>query len=329
LINTGCPAAPTISAIRSFYREFLMDGRVLDLRWPLRFLLVQGIIAPLRPYRMLDAYRQIARPQGEPMPLLHHSRELEMALQKRMDLPLHVVMRLGEENIVRGLARLQEAGVREVTVLPLFPQYADATTGSVLEECYRALSRMPFPLAIRVTQDFFSHPAYIAALADSIQRDPRALACDRIIASFHGLPERYLKKGRPGCLTPGCCTVAAAAQGCYRAQCVQTAALLSQRLGRPVDLAFQSRFGREVWTTPALFDVLEKAASRGESVAVVAPSFVADCLETLYEIDIELREMYESIPGHGRMHYVPCLNADEGFVNALAEILGPFETSGK
>lgn len=297
-----------------------MDGRVLDVSWPLRALLVHALIAPFRPYRMIEAYRSIARKEGEPMPLLHHSRELESALQKKTTLPLRVVMRLGKKNIAWGLDELQQAGVRHVSVLPLFPQYADATTGSVLEECYRVAGRMRFPVSLSVISDFYDHPAYLDALATRLKSDPEALRADRIIASFHGLPERHLKKMRPACLVGDCCTDAAAREGCYRAQCVRTAAALGQRLGRPVQLAFQSRFGRDVWTTPALVDVLKDAAANGESVTVLAPSFVADCLETLYEINRELREIYESTPAHREMHYVPCLNSSDYWVEALLQI---------
>jgi len=312
LLNLGSPTAPTASAVRAYLAQFLADPRVVDLprfRW---WLIRTLFVLPLRPYRSARAYRKIWSADGSPLVVTsrHQAADLEWELGRRLDRPLPVFcgMRYGRPSVEAALGVLLRRGCRRILVLPLFPQYSGATTGSALDEVFRQLSTLRLVPELRTISDYHDHPAYIDALAASVHdawRDggrPRQL-----LISFHGLPERYAEAGDP-----------------YPTQCQATAALLAERLDlEPACIAtgFQSRFGRERWIGPETAGLLRRwGKDRLDSLDVICPGFAADCLETLEEIAIVGRRSFEKAGG-GRFRYIPALNRRPDHISALAEIV--------
>ena len=311
LANLGSPAAPRATAVRSFLRQFLADPRVVELprlRW---CLLRNLVILPFRPYRAARSYRRIWTDKGSPLVVTarHQAADLEWELAQKTDRPLPVFsgMRYGKPSIKAALDVLRRRGCRRILVIPLFPQYSATTTASVFDEVMRELStwrRMP---ELRTVSDYHNHPAYISALASSLQDlwqsggTPR-----RLLLSFHGLPVRYAEAGDP-----------------YPEQCRRTATSLAGHLEldpTSIVTAFQSRFGREPWVGPNTDDLLRKWGREYlDRLDVMCPGFAADCLETLGEINITGRKTFEKAGG-GSFRYVPALNRRSEHITALAEI---------
>jgi len=305
LSNLGTPDAPTPPALRRYLREFLSDRRVIDLPrwkwWPILNLLV----LTTRPKRSAALYRAVWTPEGSP--LLVTGRALAAALARELSLPVALGMRYGNPSIPSALDRLVAEGCDRVLLLPLYPQYAAATTASTFDAFFDALrARRDLP-AVRTLHDYHDDALYIAALAGSArevwQREgpPR-----RLLISFHGIPRRYADAGDP-----------------YPRQCEATARLLAAALGLSQDawaLSYQSRFGREEWLTPYTDETLRRwGGERLDAVDVICPGFAADCLETLEEIDVENREIFRGAGG-GAFRYIPALNARADHVAALAAL---------
>lgn len=328
LVNLGTPDAPRAPEVRRYLREFLSDPRVLDIPAPARWLLLHLVILPFRPARSAAAYRRVWRPDGSP--LLHHSRRLAEALRGALpDCEVELGMRYGEPSLARGLQALRQRGCDRIVVVPLYPQYAASTTGSTLDALYRAAApawNTPF---FTVVPPFYDHPAFIDALAAVGAPVLDEFAPDHVLFSFHGLPERHLRKGDPTgahCLrTPDCCdAVGVANRTCYRAQCFATARLLRRRLGlkeADTSIGFQSRLGRAAWIRPYTESEVVELARRGvRRLAVFCPAFVADCLETLEEIGIRAAESFVAAGGEA-LRLVPALNDHPAWVAALAAII--------
>jgi ferrochelatase len=327
LVNLGTPAAPSPAAVRRYLREFLSDPRVLDLPAWRRFLLLELVILPRRPRVSAAAYRKIWTAEGSP--LLVHGRELAAALGRRLGPAVRVelAMRYGEPSIASALERLEASGVARAAVLPLFPHASEAATGSAVarvREVAAARRRAP---GLQVVPPFHDHPAYLDARAESIRPFLAGAAPERVFMTFHGLPERHVLRADPiggHCLRRAdCCASPDAVRGgCYRAQCHATAAALAARLGLPAErsiVCFQSRLGRSPWLRPRTDEVLSEEARRGVRDALVVPSFVADCLETLEELAMRGVETWRAHGGES-LRVVPALNADPRFVEALAAI---------
>ena len=326
LVNLGTPEAPTPRAVRRYLREFLGDPRVIDLPAIPRKLLLEGVILPTRPRASAAAYAKVWMPEGSP--LLVHGRALREALAARLG-PGHRVelaMRYGVPAIAPALERLARADCRRILVLPLFPQYAAATTGSVLEAVYRAASARWNVPPLDVVDPFYDDPGFIDALAAVALELPEERRPDHLLFSYHGLPERQIRKSDPTgshCLASEhcCATIGPANRLCYRAQCVATSRALARALGvRDEDwtFSFQSRLGRTPWLRPYTDEVLPKLRERGvQRLAVMCPSFVADCLETLEEIGIRAREQWLALGGEDLIA-IPCLNAHPAWVETLA-----------
>jgi ferrochelatase len=326
-VNLGSPDAPTPRAVRRYLRVFLGDPRVLDVPALPRWLLLQLVILPVRPRASAEAYAKIWTPAGSP--LVAHGRALCDALGRELGerFAVELAMRYGAPAIEPALDALAIADVARITVVPLFPQYAAASTGSALEAVYRAAGRRWNVPPLDVLPPFPAEPGFVAAAAEvargALASAPRP---DHWLMSFHGLPERQVRRSDPSgahCLaTPTCCDVPAPAHRfCYRAQCVATARALAGTLGlapHEWTLAFQSRLGRTPWLRPYTDEMLPDLARRGvRRLAVVCPSFVADCLETLEEIGIRAREQWRSLGGE-ELIAVPCVNAHPSWVAALA-----------
>jgi ferrochelatase len=326
LINLGTPDAPRPPEVRRYLREFLSDPRVLDMPAFLRFLLLELVILPRRPRASAAAYQKIWSPEGSP--LLVHGRALAAKVQALLGdaVQVELAMRYGQPAIATALDRFAAAGVSRLVVLPLYPQYSSAATGSSIERVLRlAAGRWNTPY-LQVIPPFYDHPAYLAARAE-LARPFLEPAPERVFLSFHGLPERQIRKSDPSgshCFARAdcCAAVGPANRHCYRAQCHATARLLAERLGVPEErriVCFQSRLGRSPWLSPATDEVLAAEARRGVRHAVIIPAFVADCLETLEELAIRGVEIWRRNGGE-TLRVVPALNANDRFADAVVEI---------
>ena len=327
LINLGTPDSPSESDVRRYLAQFLADPRVIDIGTLPRTLLLKLIILPFRPARSAEAYRKIFDEKGSP--LLHHGQSLAAAVARHLgpQVMVELAMRYGEPSIESALARFDAAGIDRIVAFPLYPQYASSTTGSTIEALNRAvLSRWDTPF-IHYVPPFYDHPAFIEALAAQARPVLAAADYQRVLFSFHGLPERHLKKGGGGehCLERAdCCErLGPHNRNCYRAQCVKTMRLLGAALELPPAkqvLCFQSRLGRDVWISPYTDEVLHQLRGQGiERVAMISPAFVADCLETIEELGIAARETFLAAGGSA-CDLVPGLNASEAWVEAVVAI---------
>jgi ferrochelatase len=308
LVNIGTPDAPTPAAVRRYLAEFLSDRRVVDIPPLLWQPILRGIILRTRPARSAQAYRLIWDEARDVSPLRGITEDQAAALAARLgdDVVVTHAMRYGAPTIADRLAELQAKGCDRILLAPLFPQYSGATTASAIEATERALVAMPGQPALRILPAYFNSPAYIAALAADIGAGLAGLDFEpeTIVASFHGLPKRSIARGDP-----------------YYDQCVATTRLLADALGRPLTIAFQSRFGRAKWLEPSTERVLAGLPGAGSTrIAVVAPGFAADCLETLEELAIRGRETFLAAGGQA-FAYLPCLNARSRGIEMLRELV--------
>lgn len=311
LVNLGTPDAPTVAAVRRYLREFLGDPRVLELPRPLAWTILELFVLPLRPRRTAEAYRKIWTPAGSPLAVVSRRQRDALAevLAARHGDSIQVAhaMRYGKPSIAEALADLERANVRRLLVLPLYPQYASATTGSTFDALARALMRRRVVPELRLVADYHDDAGYIAALAASV-REHRARhgRGERLLFSFHGLPEAYARAGDP-----------------YAAQCHETARRAAAALGLADQdwlLSFQSRFGPQQWLRPYTDETLRALPGQGvRHVDVVCPGFAADCLETLEEIAMQNRTVFLSAGGE-RFEYVPALNDRADHVEALGAL---------
>lgn len=330
LINLGSPEAPTAAAVRPYLREFLSDPRVIDIPAPLRWLLLNAVILPTRPAKSAEAYAQVWTPEGSP--LLVHSREFTGKMVRALgeDYVVTLAMRYGNPSIPSVLDALLREPLKELVVVPLYPQYASSSTGTALEVVMRELStRWNIP-PVRVTAPFYDDPGYLDAMVENAAPRLQAFRPDHVLFSYHGLPERQIRKseGAPGhCFAQddACCAAIGPRNAyCYRAQSFATTRALTARLGLDpagVSTAFQSRLGRTPWIKPYTDEVLVTLARAGvKRLAVFSPSFVADCLETLEEMAIRGKETFIEAGGEA-LELIPALNAHDAWVRAAAEIV--------
>jgi protoporphyrin/coproporphyrin ferrochelatase len=321
LVNVGTPEAPTVAAVREFLREFLGDPGVVDLPAPLRWALLALIILPFRTGRSAHAYRGIWTDRGSP--LLVHARAQMAALQARLpEAEVVLAMRYGKPSLAEAVARLERAGVTDVTLVPMYPQDAAATTGSTVK-AFHALS----PRA-RVVPAFYSHPGFVQAYARQVREAVARAGAEYVLFSYHGLPTRQLERvchdgcgGALGAPVP-CGPATGAHAGCYRAQCYATTAAIAAAAGLSRwGTSFQSRLKGTTWLSPFTDDTLEHLARRGvKRLAVVCPAFVADCLETLEEIGQRGAEAFQEAGGD-HLELVPAVNDAPEFIDALASLV--------
>ncbi|MGO4004472.1 MULTISPECIES: ferrochelatase [Pseudomonas] len=322
LVNLGSPASTQVADVRSYLNQFLMDPYVIDLPWPVRRLLVSLILIK-RPEQSAHAYASIWWDEGSPLVVL--SKRLQQAMTTQWTHgPVELAMRYGEPSIETVLTRLAAQGIRKITLAPLYPQFADSTVTTVIEEAKRVVREKKLAVQFSILQPFYDQAEYIEALAASAQPYLEQ-DYDHLLLSFHGLPERHLKKLNPGhCFEAdgNCCARAPAevVATCYRAQCLRTAAAFAKRLGLPDgkwSVAFQSRLGRAKWIEPyteARLDELGKSGAK--KILVMCPAFVADCIETLEEIGDRGLEQFREAGGE-ELVLVPCLNDNPQWAKAL------------
>jgi len=292
LINLGTPDAPEARAVRRYLAEFLSDPRVIEIPAIAWKPILHGIILRTRPSKSAEAYNQIWTNEGSPLRVIAH-RQAE-ALRKRLpQVSIHYAMRYGHPGIAAAVERMMAEGCTRILSAPLYPQYSAATTATANDALFAILARMRWQPAIRTLPPYFDDRLYIEALKASILRQLDALDFEpeRLLLSFHGMPQRTVDLGDP-----------------YHRHCIETARLVSDALGREVDVAFQSRFGRAKWLEPATEATLANYPKRGiRRIAVATPGFSADCLETLEELGIRGRETFLHAGGE-QFALLDCLN---------------------
>ena len=325
LLNVGSPDAPTAPALRRYLRTFLDDPRVVDLPAVARKILVHAIIVPLRAPRSARLYRSIWTERGAP--LIVYTEQQAAGLSARLHgLPVVYAMRNGNPSIPDVVARLIADAVSEIVVVPLYPQYASASTGTAMNELYGALGEYPYLPAVHVLSPFFDDAGYLDAVAARIRTSMTANRADYLLCSYHGLPVRQLhaaaRTSGGDCRLGDCCdSVRPGNHGCYRAQCLATSRALSARLtGVRSATTFQSRLKGAEWMQPYTDETAIGLVRQGvRRLAVVCPSFVSDCLETVSEIGMELRAEFIRAGGE-ELTLVPCPNDDPAWLDALAAL---------
>lgn len=327
LLNLGTPDSPSVPDVRRYLREFLMDGRVIDIPSWQRWLLVNLIIAPFRAPQSAKGYQKLWTKDGSP--LKFYGERLTVLVQEALGEDYHVVlgMRYQNPSMRVALEQFKDKGLKELVVIPLYPQYASASTGSTHEKLMDEIKSWEIIPTIKVVSQFCEHPLFIKAFVELGKKYMAQEEYDHVLFSYHGLPERQILKGSSGgyCRLGDCCeTYHAKNQYCYRAQCFQTTRLLAAELGLTKDkytLCFQSRLGKDPWVKPYTDEVINELAKRNlKKVLVFSPAFVADCLETTIEIGEEYAHQFKTLGGQ-KWQLVESLNVHPRWVECLKEIV--------
>jgi protoporphyrin/coproporphyrin ferrochelatase len=324
LVNLGSPDSPSIPHVRRYLRQFLMDPRVLDAPWPIRFLVVHASILPFRPKQSAEAYHKIWTPHGSPLVTI--SRSVQSALQARVDVPVELAMRYQNPSIPHAITRLANQSVQRLHLIPLFPHYAMSSFETAVEAVRDSIASIAPHIHLTVQSPYFDRPDYLAALvATAAPYLPDKNT--HLLFSFHGLPERHLRKSDPThrhCLhSSDCCQKPSPALAtCYRAQCLRTVEEFVRLTSIPnYSVAFQSRLGRDPWLKPYTDHELIRLASSGtRALRVICPAFVSDCLETLEEIGIRGRESFLNAGGTD-FDLIPCLNSHLLWIQTLESMI--------
>lgn len=329
LVNLGSPDSPEPADVKTYLGEFLMDERVIDVPLWARTLLVKGIILNTRPKASAAAYKKIWWDEGSPLIVL--SERLQKKLQTQVEFPVALAMRYGSMTIKKGLQELVDKGVEEVFLIPLYPQFAMATTETILVLA-EEIRKKDFPnLKISDLKAFYNRKDYIEVLSNSIAGHLKDKTYEHILFSYHGVPERHIRKSditKSHC-NPGdsenslCCkTPSAAHEFCYKHQCKEVTRLVAEKLNfenGTYSTSFQSRLGFDPWLQPYTDLTIERLGKKGvKNMAIITPAFVSDCLETLEEIAMEGEEIFHEMGGK-EFTTVPCLNDDDEWVALLAK----------
>ncbi|MCX6894835.1 MAG: ferrochelatase [Verrucomicrobia bacterium] len=328
LVNLGSPDSPSVPDVRRYLNEFLMDGRVLDVAWPLRRFIV-GTILISRPKESGHAYDQIWTKDGSP--LVVTSKHVRAALQQRVSVPVELAMRYQSPSIESGVKALTAKGVTEVLLIPLFPHYAMSSFETAVVRVQEVAAKFAPQMKLTVQPPYYNQPDYIAALvasaADFLKQD-----YDHLLFSYHGIPERHLRKSdTTGChclKVENCCEIASPAHAtCYRAQCFATTAAFVKLAGVPPEkysISFQSRLGKDPWLKPYTDYELVRLAQVGKKrMLVICPAFVSDCLETIEEIGMRGCEDFMAASGK-EFTRIPCMNEHPDWIAALEKMIARF-----
>jgi ferrochelatase len=328
LLNIGTPASYEVADVKKYLKKFLMDKDVINLPYPLRWILVNAIIVPRRaPYSAAN-YKKVWLSEGSPLKV--HTEDFAQKLQESLssDYIVRIGMRYSDPSIENAMKDLQSLGVERILLAPLFPQEADATTGSCVKEARKSHKKLQMTVPLDVLPSFFALEEFIDPSVKSVEKSLEGHGVDHYLFSFHGLPESHVKKNA-GCLeNKNCCLEKNAChKPCYRAQCFATASKMAELLKLEKNqwsVSFQSRLGRAEWLKPSTDSKLEELAQTGkEKLAVLCPSFVADCIETLEEIGIGGKELFHSKGGKA-FHLVSCLNDDDQWAQGFARWVQTF-----
>lgn len=311
LANLGTPDAPTAAALRPYLRQFLSDTRVVEIPRAIWWFILNGIILTIRPKKSAEKYAQVWTAEGSPL-LVHAQKQTQLLrgfLAQKIKSPFAVElgMSYGNPSMQAAIDKLRAQHCDRILVFPLYPQYAASSTGSALDAVWRTLLKTRNMPAIRTIRHYHDHPAYIAALAESVREHWRINGRPKtLVMSFHGLPKFHLLKGDP-----------------YHCECHKTARLLAETLGlskNEYTVAFQSRFGKQEWLKPYLASTLEDLGkAKTERIDVICPGFSSDCLETLEEIAMEGKHIFQQAGG-GEYHYITALNENEAWIHAMTAI---------
>ena len=324
LINLGSPDSPEPKDVKRYLGEFLMDERVIDLPKPLRTFLVKGIILNTRPKKSAKAYKKIWWQEGSPLIVL--SKRLQEVVQKKVSVPLGLAMRYGSPSIEQGIKSLVDRGIDEIMLIPLYPQFAMATTETILALAEKIKNEKYPELDFTVLPPFYNHPDYVRVLSQSIQENLKHKKWEHLLFSYHGIPERHIRKSditKSHCkIDKNCCqTTSKAHRYCYRHQCYETTRQVAEYLELKegtYSTSFQSRLGVDPWLQPYTDQTIARFAKKGvKNMAVVTPAFVSDCLETLEEIGMEAAEDFEEKGGE-ELHVIPCINTRADWVNVMS-----------
>jgi ferrochelatase len=306
LVNLGTPDEPTTEAVRRYLKQFLSDRRVVEIPPLIWQPILRGVILNTRPQQSAKAYAKVWTDKGSPLAFFTIAQTEALAARIGSAVDVRYAMRYGNPSVPDQLAAMKEAGCNRILIAPLYPQYSGATTGTVHDEAYAALTGMRWHPAIRTLPAYHDDPAYIGALKASVEASLATLdfTPDALVISFHGMPERTLHLGDP-----------------YHCHCQKTARLLSEAMGRELVVSFQSRFGRAKWLEPATDDMIMRLAQDGKKkLAIFAPGFSVDCLETLEELAIQGHEQFEEAGGT-HFAYLPCLNDSDIGMDMLETLI--------
>lgn len=330
LANLGSPNSPSIPDVKEYLNEFLNDPYVIDIPWALRKLLVNGIILNTRPPKTSEAYSKIWTEEGSP--LIAISERLAKKVRSKTQLPVYLGMRYGKPSLQSVVEQMKKDQITETVFIPLYPQYSFAANESAIAKLKEVAQKIYPTLKIKIHEDFFWFDAYLKALAESMQEHLRSNSPDCLVFSYHGIPARQLLKtssppkncAHENAQNANCCdTWGKQNLQCYRAQCFETTRRVCKLLDWPMEkvkITFQSRLGRTPWIKPYTDLVLPTLPTSGlKSIAVVSPSFTADCLETLEEIQMRYQELFLEAGGKS-FHYIPCLNDSDSFADALVQL---------
>ena len=324
LINLGSPDSPDPKDVKRYLGEFLMDERVIDLPKALRTFLVKGIILNTRPKKSAKAYKKIWWEEGSPLIVL--SKRLRQSVQKKVTIPVELAMRYGTPSIEEGIKNLVNQGINEIILIPLYPQFAMATTETILVLAEEVRLQNHPKVSFTVLPPFYNHPDYIRVLSESIQENLKGKEWEHLLFSYHGIPERHIRKSdvtKSHCkIDKSCCqTSSRAHQYCYRHQCYETTRQVAEYLELKegtFSTSFQSRLGLDPWLRPYTDKTVAKFAKKGvKKMAIATPAFVSDCLETLEEIGMEAAEDFEEKGGE-KLFVIPCINDRPDWVNVMS-----------
>lgn len=345
VLNTGTPDEPTIPALRRYLKQFLSDPDMLDypatepvesskgfdvikhkIASVIRWGIVNLIVVPFRPSKIINKYKGIWTEEGSP--LLVNTEKFVKKLKKYTNGNIEIGMRYGNPSIEHGIRKLMENGTDKLFLVSMFPQYAEATSGSTFREVYKVLDELDYHPEIVKIEHYYSEEFYLKAFADSVMNSKEYKESEYLLFSFHGLPVRQLKKADPSnshCQkVENCCEkVSENNEFCYKAHCVKTIMKVADIIDPdiPFKVCYQSTFGPEQWIKPNIVNVLEDLAGEGiKKVSVACPSFTADCLETLEEIAVENHEDFEKLGGE-YVKLIPSLNDNDDWVKSFANYL--------
>lgn len=328
LVNLGSPERAEKGAIRDFLKEFLSDPRVMDIPALPRWLILNLFILPFRPRKIVEKYQAIWTEKGSP--LVVHGHQLKAMVQDLMgpEVQVELAMRYGPPSLEDALERLRKGQVTQLSVLPLFPQYASATTGSVLEKLYQIVGKWMVIPEIKTINWFYDDVEFIQLWAE-LSREYLTPEPDRVLFSYHGLPERQIRNadcnGKTCLQSQDCCDqISAENATCYRAQCFHNTRLLAEALGIPTDkitVTFQSRLGKDPWIQPYTTETIRELAQQGvKNLLVFSPAFVTDCLETVEEIGIQEKKNFLEHGGES-LTLVPSLNSHPKWAETVVSMI--------
>ena len=321
LLNLGSPDSPSVKDVRRYLNQFLMDEYVIDVPYILRALIVKCFVLPFRPKKSAEAYSEVWTERGSP--LITISQDYYEGVKKQLNVPTELAMRYGNPSIPSALKKLKEAGVQKLLVFPLYPHYAMSTTLTGQVEVESQIKKLNYNIETKYIEPFYEDKNYIEILSETISSFVKKKSFEHLIFSYHGLPERHLRKTDPTkehCMkVSDCCNNPSVAHSkCYKAQTVKTTDGVVKTLGlapNQYTIAYQSRLGSDPWIKPFTEDTVIKLAKEGKKhIHVVCPAFVADCLETLEEIQMGLQETFEENGGE-TLTLIPCLNVNQKWID--------------